>query len=73
MSRCVVIFTDHYNIISGSIVCTLLTLHSCRLNLGVKCMLFLVLPSLSLDLFVVMGYRSAERLVEGMATYQVLY
>ena len=36
-------------------------------------MLFLVLLSLSLGLFVVMGYKSAERLVEGMAIYQVLY
>ena len=57
--------------ISGCTVSILFALLSCRLNLGVKCMLFLVLPNLSLDLFVVMGYRSAERLVEDMATWQV--
>jgi hypothetical protein len=70
-------FNDHYNI-SGSTVSTLVSIllplfFFCRLSLDVKCMLFLVLQSLSLDLFVVMGYRSAERLVEGMAIYQVQY
>ena len=51
----------------------IIPLLSYRLSLDVKCTLFLVLQSHSLDLFVVMGYKSAERLVEGMATYQVLY
>ena len=52
----------------------MMTLSRCfcyRLSLDVKYMLFLVLQSHSLDLFVVMGYKNAERLVEGMAIYQV--
>ena len=44
---------------------------SYRQSLDVKCMLFLVLQSHSLDLFVVMGYKNVEKLVEGMGIYQV--
>ena len=50
----------------------ILPLLSWRLSLDVKCMLFLVLQRLSLDLCVEMGYKSVERLVEAMATCQVL-
>ena len=66
-------FNDCYYFWLYSNFLVIIPLLSCRLSLDVKCMLFLVLQSHSLDSFVAMGYKSAERLVEGMATYRVMY